>query len=82
LKSSANGFGGNKQMSDKLPTFSNLKRYHKELQQMSFSSNEAWEDIVQDLLVMLKSYRKAAKGWERDYDKLKAKYEPGVMDYD
>ncbi len=68
-------------MSDKLPTVKQiLSIYRKLVVSMGFSEKEALEDIVSDLLEMAREYRDAAKAWEKDCDKLRARYEPMILE--
>jgi hypothetical protein len=67
-------------MSNKLPTVKQIcATYRKLVIDMGFSDKEALEDIVSDLLTMAREYRDAAKAWEKDCEKLKAKYEPMIL---
>lgn len=68
-------------MKDKLPTAKQLYKRSIYLQtHMGFGVMESFEDVVGDLLAMCKAYQDAAKGWMKEYDKLKNKYEPMVLE--
>lgn len=68
-------------MSDKIPTLSQvIKQYQDRITKQGFHDVEAFEDVVNDLLYMLKQYRDAAKKWEKDCEKLRQKYEPRVAE--
>lgn len=68
-------------MSDKIPTLKQvIKAYRDRIVKQGFHDVEAFEDVVGDLLAMCKAYRDAANGWMKEYDKLKNKYEPMVLE--
>lgn len=64
----------------KLPTLSCLRKEFKRRIQLGLTEQEAFEDVVADLLFITKTYKKACEGWERDCDKLKNKYEPSILE--
>ena len=64
-----------------LSTVPQLKREFKRRQkEMGMSAEEAFEDIIGNLLFMTRQYRKASEQWMKAHDKLKDKYEPLVVE--
>lgn len=67
-------------MGNRLPTVTQLKKECRNRQDMGMSMDEAFEDVVGDLLSMCKQYQRAAKSRERDHERLKAKLRPLIKD--
>ena len=67
-------------MGNKLPTFTEVKRIHEHNQEIGMTQKESFEDVIKDMLSLLKAYKKSAESWMKDCDKLKAKYEPQIVE--